>query len=105
MLGTGFAGDPGWVEVTESFWRRDGERRGEENERRYRAMKKSSFKPQKRKSTVFGRVSRGRSSGGLEVKPCSYSRDVARGSDLNPPSYDSDPGRPWTGLHTCEYSG
>lgn len=34
VLGTGFAGEPGWVEVAESCWRRDGERSGEEKERR-----------------------------------------------------------------------
>lgn len=35
VLGTGFAGEPGWVEVAEPLaLRRDGERRGEENERR-----------------------------------------------------------------------
>lgn len=32
--------------------RREGERSGEEKERRYRAMKKTSFKAQKRKRTV-----------------------------------------------------
>jgi hypothetical protein len=35
VLGAGWAGEPGWVEVAEwSVFRRDGERSGEENERR-----------------------------------------------------------------------
>jgi len=34
-------------------WRRDGDRRGEENDRRYRAMKKVSLRAQNRKSTVL----------------------------------------------------
>lgn len=33
--------------------RRDGDRRGDENERRYKEMKKSSLRAQKRKRTVW----------------------------------------------------
>jgi hypothetical protein len=54
----GCAGLPGWKEapVVPLFvtCRRDGERKGEEKERRYRAMKKTSFNAQKRKRTVCG---------------------------------------------------
>lgn len=51
----GWAGEPGWVEVPTpeaSVARSEGESSGEEKERRYNAMKKSSLRAQKRKSTV-----------------------------------------------------
>ena len=53
----GLAGEPGcvdWMPLLEwSFTaRRDGESSGDEKERRYSAMKKVSFRRQKRKSTV-----------------------------------------------------
>jgi hypothetical protein len=52
----GCAGEPGTAEEggdgSEGGVRRDGERSGEEKERRYRAMKKSSLRAQKVKRTV-----------------------------------------------------
>lgn len=53
----GLDGLPGWREAAAPVplfvtWRRDGERRGEEKDRRYRAMKKTSLNMQKRKRTV-----------------------------------------------------
>lgn len=53
----GEAGFPGWREAADEplspTWRRDGERSGEENERRYSAMKKISLSAQKRNKTVW----------------------------------------------------
>jgi hypothetical protein len=47
---------PGWSEAPDvplvAAWSRDGDRRGEEKERRYRAMKKSSLSAQKTNRTV-----------------------------------------------------
>jgi hypothetical protein len=40
------------VVLSDVVCRREGERSGEEKERRYRAMKKTSFRAQKRKRTV-----------------------------------------------------
>lgn len=40
-------------------WIREGEMKGEEKQRRYSAMKKSSFNAQQTKSTFWGHVSRG----------------------------------------------
>jgi hypothetical protein len=52
----GDAGLPGWsVDAVPLFetWRRDGDKNGEEKERRYKAMKKSSFRAQKTNRTVW----------------------------------------------------
>jgi hypothetical protein len=53
----GLLGFPGWKVLGASpclvTWRRDGDRSGEENDRRYRAMKKVSLRAQNRKSTVY----------------------------------------------------
>lgn len=43
------------VELSEGM-RREGERRGEENESRYKAMKKSSLRAQKTNKTVYRRI-------------------------------------------------
>lgn len=49
----GFPGCRDWPAVPlVAIWRRDGDRRGEEKDSRYRAMKKTSLRQQKRKSTV-----------------------------------------------------
>ena len=58
VLGIGQAGEPGTVEVVVLMLevackRSDGERRREEKERRYREMKKSSLKVEKRKGTIW----------------------------------------------------
>lgn len=53
--GTGCAGLPGCVDepgVLGRGWRREGDRMGDEKERRYSAMKNISLKAQKRKRTV-----------------------------------------------------
>jgi hypothetical protein len=54
----GCAGEPGTADEggdgSEGGVRRDGESSGEEKERRYRAMKKSSLSAQKVKRTVYG---------------------------------------------------
>jgi hypothetical protein len=57
--GAGWAGLPGCVDEATSpptGWSSDGERMGEENDRRYRPIKKSSLKKQKMKSTVYTHV-------------------------------------------------
>ena len=56
MFAFGCAGEPGCADVASPPFsvvtRREGERSGEEKDRRYSAMKKSSLRAQKRKSTV-----------------------------------------------------
>lgn len=53
-VGFGLAGEPGWVETTPPLveLRREGDRSGDEKDRRYSAMKKTSFRAQNTNRTV-----------------------------------------------------